>query len=173
VPTDFPAAPQRAEPTGFRVTGRFVLVAMIAFFGVIFSANLIMARFAVSTFGGVETESSYKAGLAFKAEEEAAKAQADRNWAVDAAVKAVSPGVTRVEISPRNAAGAPQAGLTLALQLLHPTDARLDHIIAVEETAPGVYSGTTEAAPGQWELRLAFSKEGERLFRSTSRVILR
>jgi nitrogen fixation protein FixH len=161
------------ELSGFRITGRFVLLAMVAFFGVVIGVNVIMARFAVATFGGVETESSYKAGLAFKAEEDLAKAQADRHWSVDAAITPVSPGMARVEVRPRDAAGAPQAGLTLQLQLLHPTDARLDHTVAATETAPGIYSGTTAAAPGQWKLQIAFSKAGERVFRSTSRVVLR
>jgi nitrogen fixation protein FixH len=161
------------EPPGFRITGRFVLLAMVAFFGVVIGVNAIMARFAVATFGGVETGSSYKAGLEFKAEEDLAKAQADRHWSVDATVTSVSQGLARIDIRPRDAAGAPQAGLSLQLHLLHPTDARLDHTVAARETAPGVYSGTTAAAPGQWKLQIAFSQAGERLFRSTSRVILR
>ena len=55
------------------LTGRAVLLILLAFFGVVIAVNLIMARYAVSTFAGVETESSYKAGLAFTAEHRAAE----------------------------------------------------------------------------------------------------
>ena len=47
------------------VTGRMVLVCLVAFFAVVAGVNAVMIRAAVSTFGGVETESAYQAGLAF------------------------------------------------------------------------------------------------------------
>jgi nitrogen fixation protein FixH len=54
------------------VTGRMVLLCLIGFFFVVVGINAVMVRVAVSTFGGVETDSSYKAGLAFAKEAQAA-----------------------------------------------------------------------------------------------------
>ena len=52
-----------------------MLIALVVFFGVVAGVNGIMIRAAVTTFGGVETGSSYQAGLAFERELAAAQAQ--------------------------------------------------------------------------------------------------
>ncbi len=62
------------------LTGRHVLMWLVAFFGFIFVVNAVMIRAATSTFGGVETRSSYKAGLMFKSELERAERQHDLHW---------------------------------------------------------------------------------------------
>ena len=48
------------------LTGRHVLLWIVGFFAVIFAVNGILVRAATSTFGGLETQSSYKAGLMFE-----------------------------------------------------------------------------------------------------------
>ena len=50
------------------LTGGKVLLWLVAFFGVVFVVNGVLVRAAISTFGGVETLSSYKAGLQFEQE---------------------------------------------------------------------------------------------------------
>ena len=61
------------SPTGgWRVTGRMVFFTLVGFFGLILVANIALVDFAISTFGGVDTPSSYQAGLHFKDEEAAA-----------------------------------------------------------------------------------------------------
>ena len=57
------------------LTGRAVLIWLIGFFGLVFVVNGIMAKAAISTFGGVETQSSYKAGQMFEHEVALARAQ--------------------------------------------------------------------------------------------------
>jgi nitrogen fixation protein FixH len=43
-----------------------VLAMLIGFFGLVIAVNLVMVRAALSTFGGVDTPSSYQAGLHFR-----------------------------------------------------------------------------------------------------------
>ena len=50
-----------------------VLICLVAFFAVVAGVNAVMIRAAVSTFGGVETDSAYQAGLAFAREIAAAR----------------------------------------------------------------------------------------------------
>jgi nitrogen fixation protein FixH len=154
------------------LTGRTVLIWFIAFFGVVFAVNAIMVRAATSTFGGVETESSYKAGLVFNRESEAAQAQAARGWKVEAHLTSAASHRT-IDISARDADGAPLSGLALSLRLQHPTDARLDHAPVVREIGAGRFRAETDAAPGQWELLIELDRSGERLFRSANRLVLR
>src|SRR3954468_20640724 len=51
-----------------QVTGRIVFSCFASFFAVVAAVNAVMVWAAVRTFGGVETESSYQAGLAFARE---------------------------------------------------------------------------------------------------------
>lgn len=164
------ASPMSArEPdTGRPLTGRTVLMCFVAFFGVVFTANFFLVRAAVTTFGGVETESSYKAGLAFKAESEAAAAQDARHWQVDAHVE---PG--KVEVAARDAAGRPLADVELAATLRHPTDRRFDVTLDPVAVAAGTWRASDDITAGQWELVIELSRAGERLFRSTNRVVIR
>jgi FixH len=55
----------QAQP--YQITGLMVLGFMIAFFAIIVGVNVFMAHAAISTFGGVETASSYHAGKCSKA----------------------------------------------------------------------------------------------------------
>src|SRR5437588_13118204 len=86
------------------LTGRTVLVCLIGFFGTVALANAILIRAAVSTFGGVETSSSYQAGLAFARNAAAARAQDDLHWQVKADVRPSGEVIVFV-IDPRDATG--------------------------------------------------------------------
>jgi nitrogen fixation protein FixH len=154
------------------VTGRTVLVCLLAFFGVVAGANAVMIRAATSTFGGVETESSYQAGRAFAREISAAHAQEARHWDVAARIKPAQGEKSEVEVVARDAAGAPLTNLTATAQLIHPTDRRFDHVVAMTERAPGQFAGTVEPAQGQWDLVIELGRDGERLFRSKNRITI-
>ncbi|MPZ59186.1 MAG: hypothetical protein GEU91_22405 [Rhizobiales bacterium] len=78
-----------------------------------------------------------------------------------------------LSVTVRDHAGVPPAGTKLIARLVHPADARRDQPIAVREFAAGVFSGTVNADPGQWDLLIDVVRVGERLFRSKSRLTLR
>jgi nitrogen fixation protein FixH len=85
----------------------------------------------------------------------------------------VSAGVAVLDLIARDAQGRPLGGLTADARLAHPADDRLDHVIAVRPLAAGVFRGTAEAQPGQWELIVDLYRGDQRVFRSRSRVSLR
>lgn len=154
------------------ITGRAVLLMLLAFFGVVIGVNMIMARYAVTTFAGVETESSYKAGLAFSAEREAAARQAALHWNVS--VTFASPGGDAREVVVRvlDGAGKPLSVLDADGELAHPTDSRRDVALDLVPLGDGRYRARLAAGPGQWDLVVDFAQGGERLFRSRNRVQL-
>jgi nitrogen fixation protein FixH len=154
------------------LTGRTVLISLLAFFGVVALANAIMIRAAVTTFSGVETGSAYQAGQNFKHETEAARAQQERHWQVRADVRPAD-GATLIEIDARDAAGQPLAGLEATAQLQHPTDRRADQAVALSEQTSGHFRGTAAPLAGQWDVLIDMSRGGERVFRSRNRVVLR
>lgn len=159
---------QKKKPR--EVTGRSVLIWLVAFFGVVIFVNGVMVRVATSTFGGVETESSYKAGLGFKQDIVRSRAQDDLHWKVEGKLARDAEGLALVEIAVRDSRGEAPGGLALGARLVHPTDRRLDHEFTVVKVAPGQFRGSAEAAAGQWDLTLDILRGEERVFRSKSRV---
>jgi nitrogen fixation protein FixH len=155
------------------LSGRTVLICFLAFFGVVGAVNAVMVRAAISTFGGVETESSYKAGLAFANEVAAAHAQDALHWQVSGRVKRAPGGEVAVEFGVADRKGAAPVRLVASARLAHPTDARFDRRIPLDQVVPGRFTGVTNAQAGQWDLIVDVGNGEERLFRSKSRVVLR
>jgi nitrogen fixation protein FixH len=165
-----PFSPEGPRP---QVTGWMVLGFMIAFFAVIVGVNAFMAHAAITTFGGVETASSYQAGQTFERDVARAKTQDAQHWQVDAKLTRAADGTTLLDITAHDGAGAPVGGVTASAQFARPTDRRLDRSIAVQQTGPGHFVGNAELAAGQWDLVIELSRQDERLFRSKNRVILK
>jgi nitrogen fixation protein FixH len=162
---------RRDQP--YELTGRHVLLWLVAFFAIVFAVNLMMMRAAISTFGGVTASSSYAAGLQFEHEVGVAERQDALHWQVDEVLSRGGDGRAALEITAHDAGGAPLAGLTAQARLVHPADERLDHVIDVRPAAAGVYRGETAAPPGQWDLVLELYRGDQRVFRSRSRVTLK
>lgn len=161
-----------AKPGARPLTGRTVLICLIGFFATVAAVNAVMIRAAVSTFGGTETASAYKAGQAFEREIEAARAQDALRWQVKADVRRAG-GQALVEIEARDAAGHALTGLTATASLHHPTDARADHALPLEQGPPGHFRGAVVTPAGQWDVLIDLARDGERVFRSRNRVVLR
>jgi nitrogen fixation protein FixH len=145
----------------------------VVFFATVATVNGIMIYAAVSTFGGVETGNAYRAGLAFAQDIAAAQQQDARQWQVRAELSPGADGVTRVQLSVRDAASQPVAGLDAILRLAHPTDRRLDHTIEVHEDSPGHFRGVARVASGQRDLVIELARGPERMFRSKTRIVVR
>jgi nitrogen fixation protein FixH len=155
------------------LTGRMVLAMVLAFFALIFGVNAYMALKAVSTFGGVDTESSYRAGKMFERDVAVAKAQDERHWQVEATVAPTAGGNAVLDIVARDSSGASLSGLTAIAQLERPTDRRLDRVIVASEGTPGRFYGSATIPAGQWDLVIDLWRGGERVFRSKNRIVLR
>jgi nitrogen fixation protein FixH len=161
---------RRAKPR--ELTGRAVLLWLLGFFGVVFAVNGVLVKAATSTFGGVETMSSYKAGLQFKDEEAKAERQDDLRWHIDGTIMRDRSGEAVLDIAARDEKGAPVAGLKAVARLAHPADERLDHVIELTRTGAGQFHGHAAAQRGQWELFVDLYRGDDRVFRSRSRVTL-
>jgi nitrogen fixation protein FixH len=155
-----------------RLTGWRVLLYLVAFFGVVIGANGLMVYEAVSTMTGVDTDSAYQAGRMFERDVAMAKAQDSRHWHVDAHVASSLSGA-QLEITARDADGRLLTGIHPSAAFQRPTDRHLDRDVALVEDSPGEFSGRTEIMAGQWELVIEISRDGEQLFRSKNRVVLK
>lgn len=155
------------------LTGRKVLLYLVASFAIVFAVNGYMVKAAISTFGGVETQSSYKAGQQFEHEVETAERQAALHWHVDGKLTRDKDGEAVLDVTVRDAQGLPVTGLAALARLAHPADERLDHVVPLHRIGAGAFSGAVAAKPGQWELMIDLDRGGNRVFRSRSRVSLR
>lgn len=165
--------PECTQKSARVLTGRHVLYLLLGFFGTIFVVNGVLVDAAISTFGGVETLSSYKAGLQFEQEVGLVARQDALHWRVSGTLARDVAGDAVLDVSARDAQGAPLSGLTAEARLAHPANDQLDRVIAVRRVAEGVFHGEAAALPGQWELIVDLYRGDARLFRSRSRVTLR
>ena len=154
------------------LTGRAVLAWLVVFFGVVFIVNGILVRAATSTFGGVETSSSYKAGQMFEQEVAKAERQDARHWQVAGTLARGKDSEAVLDITARDERGAPLTGLVAQARLAHPADERLDHDIVLARVGAGAFKGETQAQAGQWELIVDLYRGEDRVFRSRSKVVL-
>jgi nitrogen fixation protein FixH len=74
-------------------TGKHMLFSMVAFFGVIFTVNMIMARFAVTTWSGLVVPNTYVASQQFNTQAAQSRAIAAKGYDV-----AFEPGADGVSI---------------------------------------------------------------------------
>jgi nitrogen fixation protein FixH len=155
------------------LTGRFVLLTLLSFFGVVFAVNFVMMKLAIDTLPGTEVDSSYSASLGFGKEIAAARDQNARNWRVDAHIQRGAEGDTTLRVEAHDSRGAPISGLRFQGRLERPTDRRADRPLEFAEVGIGIYRGTaTLVAAGQWDLVIEGDAAGKRMFLSKNRVLL-
>lgn len=131
------------------VTGRQVLLIVLAFFGVIIAANMTMLYFAVTNFSGLVVKNSYVASQNFETDRARARAAALTGWNLETA--AVS---GAVELLVTDQAGAPVERAVLSGVIGRPSHDRADRPVAFVEIAPGRYRAETGLEPGAWRLML-------------------
>jgi len=170
---DADAKARHARDSGFRLTGLHVLAMLVAFFGIVAGVNIVMIRFALKTHSGEVTAHPYEKGLAYNAAIREAREQEARGWKVDGQVTRAADGKAQIEVSARDAAGAPLSGLKVHALLAAPADVKRDRPLELVEAAPGVYRGDAAAQGGAWDLELTAARDGKTLFQSHNRITLR
>jgi nitrogen fixation protein FixH len=162
----------RAPYKPHELTGKHVLIGFVGFFALVFAVNAVMVKAAMSTFGGVQTTSSYKAGLMFGQDVARAEQQDALHWQVNGKLSRDGADNAILDISVRDSKGVAVGGLVAQARLAHPADERRDHLIALNDASGGRFHGRTMVEPGQWELIVDLYRDDVRVFRSRSRVML-
>src|SRR5579864_5277589 len=155
------------------LSGRFVLLTLLGFFGVVFAVNFLMMKLAIDTLPGTEVDSAYSASLGYEKEIAAARDQNMRNWQVDAHIQRGLDGDAMLQIEARDNGGVPISGLKFLGRLERPTDQRADRPVELAEVGIGIYRGIASSiAAGQWDLVIEGDAVGRRMFLSKNRVVL-
>ena len=128
-------------------TGRHFAVIIVAFFAVVIAVNVVMARAASRTFGGVVVENSYVASQHYnKWLDEAAKEKA-MGWAARASHRADG----RVVVA---MTGAPGDGLSVTATARHPLGTLPDQALTFDRQADGTFLSRQVLPAERWKLRL-------------------
>jgi len=131
------------------LSGRHVLLAMVAFFGVIIVADATMIYTAVSTFGGVDNANAYRDGLAYNTRIAREERQAALGWQ-DKVELLADP--SRLRVSLRDASGAIPTAVRLEATLGRPATNRADTQLRLVEISPGLFEAPVadDPGPGTW-----------------------
>lgn len=139
------------------LSGRHVLAAMLAFFGVIIVADATMIYKAVSTFGGIDNANAYRDGLAYNARIARENRQAALGWTETVELMSDP---ARLRVSLRDAEGTAPHDIRVEAFLGRPATIRSDAKLPLAEVSPGVFETAIshEVDPGNWIATvLAFS----------------
>ena len=141
----------------FRITGWHVLVAVVAFFGVVIAVDAAFLMAAYRTFPGQVSVTPYEDGLAYNSRVARQRAQAALGWRV---LVSTEPDGLVVQVSDK--AGAPVGGLVVSGALSRPATEAGRLPLTFAEVAPGRYEASVAPAPGGWDLALtARSEDGD------------
>ena len=144
----------RAFTTG-PFTGRHITAILVLFFAVVITVNVMMARFATSTFGGVVVENSYVASQHFNRWLDEAQREKTLGW--QATADRAADGRVRVKL-----AGAPASGVELIAEARHPLGRLPDMNLRFIRQADGSFLSDQALPEGRWRLRLEASGEAGR-----------
>ena len=142
-------------------TGRHMAAILIAFFGVVIVVNLVMARFAVGTFGGIVVENSYVASQEFN--RWLAQAEESKALGWEAQVERGEDGTLAVTLS-----GTP-SGVTLTAEARHPLGRQPDADLSFAYLGSRRFVSRETLSAGRWIVRLA-ATDGERTWRHEDRL---
>jgi len=161
----------------FELTGRHVLFAVIAFFGIIIAVNFVFVKLAVQSFPGEQVEKSYYQGLNYN-ETLAEKArQAELGWRFQLVNGTAGAGAgAPLEVILLNREGRPVVDAVLEGELARPTSDEGLQQLGFTHLGEGRYRSDVEGlAPGAWDLTLKAREEveGEIMLSATTRMLVR
>lgn len=135
-------------------TGRHMAAIMVAFFGVVIVVNVMMARFAISTFGGEVVENSYVASQHFNRWLDEAKQEGALGWKAVASHRSDN----RVQVA---LSGTPVGAVQVTAIARHVLGRLPDQTMTFSQNADGTYISAQTLPPERWRLRIAVNAGGK------------
>ena len=131
-----------------RFTGWHMLGVMLAMFGTIIAANFVMARSAITTFGGTVVDNSYVATAKYNGWLAEARAQELLGWKIATTIDDAK----RVQVTVSSPAGRVDGSVRAVAR--HPLGRAADQQLAFTRGENGTYRSTTPLPRGRWLLNV-------------------
>tara|TARA_R110002020_G_scaffold47651_5_gene135586 strand:- start:3201 stop:3710 length:510 start_codon:yes stop_codon:yes gene_type:complete len=141
-------------------TGKHMLFTMVAFFGVIITVNLVMARFAITTWSGLVVPNTYVASQEFNAKAAESRAVAALGYQVK-----LTPDASGLAIDFIDSAGKPALADSMIAELRRPVGEHQDREMVLTRGADGVYRAAGELAEGEWIATVTATRGGQTLYK--------
>ncbi len=140
------------------LTGKHMAMIFVGFFGTVITVNLVMANFALSTFGGTVVDNSYVASQKYNGWLAKGRAQQALGWSVATSRDADG----RVAVSVTGADGAMLGGASVTGTAEHPLGRTPPMTLDFRQSETGYVSDVALPA-GRWKIRLTVQANGKRL----------
>lgn len=141
--------------------GKKVLFSLLAFFGVVFTADGILIYLGTTTQDGLVTKDYYQEGINYNDVIQARKRLAELGW-TQAMTPPAQAGVGPLEIRLADAEGKPLAGKQVQAELRRPAQKGYDLTFALTEVSPGTYrADVTLPLSGHWDVKTQVRDDSE------------
>ena len=137
-----------------RFTGWHMLAIMVGGFGIVIAVNLLMAREAITTFGGLVVENSYVASQHFNRWLDEAEKEKELGWKVSLARKPDGKLVVMTQ-------GVPTS-VTVRGDAWHPLGRMPDQPLQFDAAGAGSFVSTAALPAGRWLIRLELSSGAQK-----------
>ena len=144
----------------------------VAAFLVVLAVNLIMARSAIQTFSGLETDQAYQKGLEYNRALAAAEAQKTLGWTADVDIRPSNLQANSLVVSVGflDRDGKPVDDLTVDAEFVRPTVAGHDSRQGLSATGGGRYQAEVSLPfPGVWDMRVV-ARRGDLTYQLAKRI---
>ena len=142
-----------------RFTGYHATAILCAFFTVVIAVNIVMARYAISTFGGTVVDNSYVASQKFNGWLEEARHEKEMGWQIAAPMRVDS----HLTIVAKDVTGQPLVGAAMELHAVHPLGRAPEQKLRFAEVSPGLYRSDTPLPAGRWKTTVQIRRDGREL----------
>ncbi|WP_322989744.1 FixH family protein [Hoeflea sp.] len=150
------------QPTEF--TGKHMLAILVAFFGVIITVNLVMARFAITSWSGLVVPNTYVASQQFNGKAEEARAISALGYEVDLGANADG---LQITLTDRDGRVARADEVTASLR--RPVGTHEDRELVFNANPEGIYVADGRLAEGEWIAHVTAVKDGQAIYHKARR----
>jgi len=134
------------------LTGRDVLLSLIAIFGLIFAVNTAFIVISVRTYRGEDEQKPYLQGVEYNHTLAERAKQSDLGWKASIGASRLANGKARIAVSLIQSDGKPMTHAVLVGELRHPADEHRDVPLTLHETGAGEYQADIDVARGAWDV---------------------
>jgi nitrogen fixation protein FixH len=145
-------------------TGKHMLATMVAFFGVVIAVNLVMARFAITTWSGLVVPNTYVASQEFNAKAAEARAIAALGYHIN-----IDSNVKGLAITFTDADGKLALADSMIAELRRPVGEHQDREMVLTRDSDGIYRGAGELLEGEWIATVVATRNGQTLYKRGKR----
>lgn len=155
-------------------TGRHILIALLATFGVVLGVNGYFIVMAERTYPGEDVHHPYLQGLEYNQVLKARAQQAALGWKATIGGTLADDGMATITVTLTDKSGTPVSAEALKGELRHPMDEERDRAIAFHAAGNGSYVGhVPHVRAGRWDVVVTRKTGTEAPFEAVRRIWLR